>query len=168
MIKGRVKLGRITITSPWTDNKYIIRDLDPAILTIFAKPEPLEVKNLRLKIREIEEDIVRERKIQEEREEKDQSKINLLETERNVYIEKLNGLLKPDEQEIENRFKIVKYGLVEPKISTFDDYLNLGKDATFIYSNIIVLSQVPENYAEVIEGLFREGKYASIKSDKSG
>ncbi len=167
-MKVRIRLGRVTITSPWTNNKYIIRDLDPAILTIFTKPEPLEVKNLRLKIAEIEEDIRRELNIQESKGEKDQSKINALKAELNAYIEKLNALLKPDEQEIENRFKIVKYGLVEPKINTFDDYLDLGKDATFIYSNIIALSQVPENYAEIIEGLFREGKYTSIKGDKSG
>ncbi len=167
-MKVRIRLGRVTITSPWTNNKYIIRDLDPAILTIFTKPEPLEVKNLRLKIAEIEEDIRRELNIQESKGEKDQSKINALKAELNAYIEKLNAFLKPDEQEIENRFKIVKYGLVEPKINTFDDYLDLGKDATFIYSNIIALSQVPENYAEIIEGLFREGKYVSIKGDKSG
>ncbi len=91
-----------------------------------------------------------------------------LEEQLNSYIEKLNELLKPDEKEIENRFKILKYGLIDPKINSMDDYLDLGKDATFVYSSIVALSQVPENYADIIQSLFRQGEYTSIKGDKRG
>lgn len=160
--------NRITIESPWTSNKYVIRELDPAILSIFTKPETPEVKSVRLKIQDLQEDIDREIKRQEANGEKDESKIEALEAQLNSYVEKLNDLLKPDEKEIENRFKIVKYGLVEPKINSIDDYLDLGKDGTFVYSSIVALSQVPDNYADVIQSLFRQREYSSNKGDKNG
>ncbi len=161
-------MNRITIESPWSKRKYIIRELDPAILSIFTKQESSEIKNLRLKISDIQEDIAREIQRQEASGEKDQSRLDALQAQLNSYLERLNELLKLDEKEIENRYKIVKYGLVEPRINSLDDFLDLGKDGTFVYSNIIALSQVPENYAEIIQSLFRQREYSSIKGDKSG
>ncbi|GIU71506.1 MAG: hypothetical protein KatS3mg003_0985 [Candidatus Nitrosocaldaceae archaeon] len=160
--------NRVTIESPWTNNKYVIRELDPAILSIFAKPETPEVKSIRLKIKDLQEDIDREIKRQEVQGVKDESKIEALEAQLNTYINKLNELLKPDEKEIENRFKIVKYGLIEPKINSIDDYLDLGKDGTFVYSSIVALSQIPDNYADVIQSLFRQGEHSSNKGGKNG
>ena len=159
---------RQTIESPWTKKKYVIRELDPAILSIFTKQESIEVRNLRMKIAELQEDIEREEKRQEELGVRDEAKINAMQERLEQYTIKLNELLKPDEEEIENRFKIVKYGLVEPKINSIDDYLDLGKDATFVYSSIIALSQVPEDYADIINRLFRQGEHADTKGDKSG
>lgn len=156
------------IESPWTKRKYVIRELDPAILSVFSKPETPEVKNLRMKIQETLEDLDSERKRQEKLGEKDQSKLDAIQAQLNKHYDELNKLARLDEKEIENRKKIMQYGLVQPKIKNDDDFLDLGKDATFIYSNIIILSQVPDDYGEVIQALFRQGQSSGPKGDKSG
>jgi len=157
-----------TIESPWTHMKYVIRELDPAILSVFSKPETQEVKNIRLKIQDVLDDLEREKKRQEQAGEKDQSKLDAIQEQLNQYYEQLRTVVRADEKELENRRKIIQYGLVQPKIKSDDDFLDLGKDATFIYSNIIAMSEVPEDYAEVIQSLFRQGQSAGSKGDKSG
>jgi len=156
-----------TIESPWTERKYVIRELDPAILSVFSRPETQEVKNIRLKIQDALEDLNREERRQAQTCEKDQSKLDAIQSQLNSYYEELRKVSKVDEKEIENRKKIIQYGLVVPKIKTDDDFLDLGKDATFIYSNIVAMSEVPEDYAEVIQALFRQNKPSSDQSDKS-
>ncbi len=156
------------IESPWTKRKYVIRELDPAILSVFSKPETPEVKALRLKIQETLEDISDESKRQEKLGEKDQSKLDAIQEQLNKRYDELNKLARLDEREIENRKKIIEYGLVQPKVKSDDDFLDLGKDATFLYSNIIILSQVPDDYGEVIQALFRQAQSSGTKGDKSG
>lgn len=157
-----------TIESPWTHAKYIIRELDPAILSVFSKPETQEVKNIRLKIQDLLNDLESEKKRQEQKGEKDQSKLDAIQAQLNQYYDQLGVIVKLDEKEIENRKKIIQYGLVQPKLKNDDDFLDLGKDATFIYSNIIAMSEVPSDYADIIQGLFRQGESASAKGGKGG
>lgn len=157
-----------TIESPWTKRKYVIRELDPAILSVFSKSESQEVRNLRVKIQDKIEDLNTERKRQEKLGQIDQGKMDVIQGDLNVLYQELNKTAKLDEKEIENRRKIIQYGVVQPKIKSDDDFLDLGKDATFVYSNIIAMSQVPEDYAEVIQALFRQGQSASAEGDKSG
>jgi len=157
-----------TVESPWTHMKYVIRELDPAILSVFSKPETQEVKNVRIKIQDLLNDLESEKKRQEQKGEKDQSKLDAMQEQLNQYYEQIRLVSKLDEKEIENRRKIIQYGLVQPKIKNDDDFLDLGKDATFIYSNIVAMSEVPSDYADIIQGLFRQRQSASSKGDKSG
>lgn len=157
-----------TIESPWTKRKYVIRELDPAILSVFSKPETQEIRNLRVKIQDKIEDLSSERERQKKLGQIDQTKIDAIQNDLNALYQELNKTAKLDEKEIENRRKIIQYGVVQPKIKSDDDFLDLGKDATFVYSNIVAMSQIPEDYAEVIQALFREGQSASSEGDKSG
>ena len=157
-----------TIESPWTKRKYVIRELDPAILSVFSKPESQEVRNLRIKIQDKIEDLNSERVRQEKLGQSDQSKIDSIQAELNAYYDELNKVAKLDEKEIENRKKIIQYGVVQPKVKSEDDFLDLGKDATFVYSSILSMSRVPEGYAEVIQALFRQGEPAGDQGGKSG
>lgn len=160
------KSNRKTIESPWTGRKYMIRELDPIILSVFSKPETQEARSIRVKIHDTLEDLDRERKRQVHTGEKDQAKLDAIHSQLNSYYEELRGIYKVDEKEIENRKKIVQYGLVQPKVKSDDDFLDLGKDATLIYSNIVTMSEVPSDYAEVIQSLFRKGQSDSTKGGK--
>lgn len=162
------------IESPWTHAKYVIRELDPVILSIFStRTETQEVKILRVKIQDVLEDLkVEENRQQQQQKEgegkEDQSKLDAIQAQLQSYYNELQKLAPLDEKEFENRKKVVQFGLVQPKIKTDDDFLDLGKDVTFIYSNILVLSDTPKDYAEVIQALFRPRQSAGNKSDKGG
>ncbi len=156
------------IESPWTERKYVIRELDPAILSVYSKPETPEVKNLRIKIQDLLGDIDEEKKKEDKIGQKDQSKLDAIQSQLNTYYDELRKISRVDEKEIDNRKKIVQYGLVSPKIKNDDDFLDLGKDATFIYSNIVALSEIPSDYAEVIQSLFRQAESSDNKGGKGG
>lgn len=158
------------IESPWTKKKYIIRELDPAVLSIFSKPEGQDVKNIRIKISDVLEDLKAEENRQKEKKEgeTDQSKIDAIHAQLQSYYDQIQKIVKLDEKDYENRKKIVQLGLVQPKIKSDDDFLDLGKDATFIYSNIVAMSQVSDDYADIIQGLFRQGQQANSAGAKSG
>ncbi|MEM2760496.1 MAG: hypothetical protein QXU32_06650 [Nitrososphaerales archaeon] len=157
-----------TIESPWTRRKYVIRELDPTILAIFSRTDTPEVKNLRQKIQDKLDDIKREENRQKQLGENDSSKIDSMKVELQSYYEQVQKLMPMDEREYENRKKIVQYGLVQPKIKNEDDFLDLGKDASFLWASIVSLSEVPEDYAEVLQSLFRQGQSSLTKGGKDG
>jgi hypothetical protein len=163
-----VTSGHVTIESPWSKRKYLIRELDPAILAIYSKPDTPEVKNLRKKIQDKLDDIKREENRQKQTAQYDQSIVDAMHNELESYYEQMQKLRPLDEKELENRKKVVQYGLVQPKIKTDDDYLDLGKDASFLWASIVSSSEVPSDYAEVIQALFRQGKPAGQKGGNNG
>lgn len=157
-----------TIESPWTKRTYVIRGLDPTILAVFSRKETQEVKSIRMKIQDKLEDIKREESRQKQAGSIDTSIIDAMQKELQSYYEEIQRLMPLDEKEYENRKKVVQYGLVQPKIKNDDDFLDLGNDASFIWASIINFSQVPDNFAEVMEGLFRRKQSDSNKGGNSG
>ncbi|MEM3085131.1 MAG: hypothetical protein QXP61_08610, partial [Nitrososphaerales archaeon] len=114
------------------------------------------------------DDIKREENRQKQLGENDSSKIDSMKVELQSYYEQVQKLMPMDEREYENRKKIVQYGLVQPKIKNEDDFLDLGKDASFLWASIVSLSEVPEDYAEVLQSLFRQGQSSLTKGGKDG
>jgi len=168
MSTDKDKQNHKTVESPWTKRKYVIRELDPAILGIFSKPDTPEVRGLRKRIEDKLEDIKREEKRQKETGQNDQSLLDAMKAELQSMYDKLQELRPLDEKEYENRKKIVQYGLVQPKLKNDDDYLDLGKDASFLWGAIIGISEVPSDYAEVLQSLFRQGQSDSKKGGNNG
>jgi hypothetical protein len=156
------------IESPWTKHSYIIRQLDPTILAIFSKTETQETKNLRQKIQDKLDDIKREENRQKQTGQKDESVLEAMQIELQKYYEQLNQLRPLDEKELENRKKIIQYGLVQPKIKSDDDFLDLGIDMSFVWASIVNFSSVPENYAEIMEALFRRKQSDDNKGGADG
>ncbi len=156
------------ITSPWTKRTYVIRGLDPTILAVFSRQETQEVRNIRMKMNDVLEDIKAEENRQKQSGTKDESKLQALHERLQQYQADMQKLMPVDEKEIENRKNVVKNGLVKPKIKTDDDYLDLGVDASFLYASIIGASQIPEDFAEVIGGLFRQAQPADAQGGQSG
>lgn len=158
-----------TIESPWTKRAYVIRGLDPTILAVFSRKETQEVKSIRIKIQDKLEDIKREENRQKQTGQTDDTSIiDAMQKELQSYYEEIQKLMPLDEKEYENRKKVIQYGLVQPKIKNDDDFLDLGKDASFIWASIINFSQVPDNFAEVMEGLFRRRQPDNNKGGNSG
>lgn len=153
------------IESPFTGAKFTIRELDPAILQAFSKPETMEIKTLRLKIQDVIDDIKTEEDRQQKLGTKDQETLDKMNAELEKYYSEITKLQALDEAEIKNRQKIIQYGTISPTIDTFEKYLDLGKDATWLYSNIVILSKVPDNYASVIESFFRPEQRDGTKDD---
>lgn len=158
-----------TIESPWTKRAYVIRGLDPTILAVFSRKETQEVKSIRIKIQDKLEDIKREENRQKQTGQTDDTSIiDAMQKELQSYYEEIQKLMPLDEKEYDNRKKVIQYGLVQPKIKNDDDFLDLGKDASFIWASIINFSQVPDNFAEVMEGLFRRRQPDNNKGGNSG
>lgn len=168
MLTGRRGCTHKTIESPWTKRKYVIRELDPSILAIFSKPDTPEVKALRKKVQDKLDDIAREEKRQKELGKKDESILKAMKDELQKYYEEIQKVRPLDEKELDNRKKILQYGLVQPKLKSDDDVFDLGVDMTFLWASIISMSNVPDDYAEVIQACFQSQQSNDNRCGKGG
>jgi hypothetical protein len=150
-----------TIESPFTKTKYTIRPLDLYILSTFSKPETPELKKLRQEISDRLGDLENEKELQLKTKKKDPQKLVAIEESLNKVYEKIAQEKKGDESEITNRQKVIEHGTVSPKIDSFDKFLDLGIDGTWLWSMIVNHSEVPANYQEVITELFQSGQQSS-------
>ena len=151
-------MNHITIKSPFTEKDYEIRQLDPHILTVFSKPETGQLKQLRIKITDLVNDLELEKEKQKTTGITDQQKIEVIEKKiEDLYLES-SSIRQSDKDEMTNRKGIIEYGCINPKIQTMEDYVELGADATWLYTSIVNHSQPPKNYTEVILELFQARK----------
>lgn len=149
------------VESPFTKIKYTIRPLDLYILSTFSKPETPELKKLRLQITDQLDNLDNEKELQQKTGKKNPQKLVAIEEELNKVYEKIAQEKKGDESEIVNRQKIIEHGTVSPKIDSFDKFLDLGIDGTWLWTTIVNRSEVPPNYQEVITELFQSGQQSS-------
>lgn len=143
------------IESPFTQKKYKIRELDPFVLSIFSKPDTPEIKQLRIKIADLISDIELEQERQKKLKKEDPVKIKALEDKLNEYYIEVAKAKRLDGSELENRQKLLQFGIVEPKVNTIDDFLDLGIDGSFLWTAIVKKTKLPDNYNEVMDNFFR-------------
>lgn len=146
------------VESPFTQTKYTIRQLDPYILSTFSKPETPELKKLRMQVTDFLNDLENEKELQAKTKKKDPQKLVAIEDKLNEIYVLIANEKKGDEEEILHRQKIIEHGTVSPKIDDLDKYLDLGIDATWLFTTIVNQSEVPSNYQEVLTELFRSGQ----------